>query len=207
MPQQAIFGRPKIQVAAATLDPMASQVHFDIAIDQSLVIAWLGTAQDGAHTGHQFARAERLGNVIVGSGIQTTHPVAIFAAGGQHDDRHVAGALIAADTPAHLDPGKRGQHPVEQDQVRRFLDHQQDRLLAVDRFGDPISLAFEVVAQHGHQRRLVFDDQNMRFGIGHGSLNPWAAGRRFQRTMHRLSGDRPGDVRRFPGSKNFRRYW
>ena len=172
MPQQAIFGWPQMQVAAATLDLMTGQVHFDIAIHQSLVVAWLRAAQHGAHAGHQFARTERLGDVIVGAGIQAAHPVAILTTRGQHDDGHVTGALIAADPPAHLDPRQRRQHPIQQDQVRRFLNNHQDRFFTVNRFGDSVALALKVVTKHGDQGRFVFDDQNMLVDIGHGSFSP-----------------------------------
>ena len=50
------------------------------------------------HTGHQLARAERFGDVIITAQFQPQHPVDLIIAGSQENDRHVrGGADPAAD--------------------------------------------------------------------------------------------------------------
>src|SRR5512138_3704163 len=58
----------------------------------------LSAAQHGFDARHQLAHAERLGDVVVRADLEPDHTVNLFAAGGDHDDRHAAGlAQLAAD--------------------------------------------------------------------------------------------------------------
>ncbi len=66
--------------------------------------------QDGLDPEHQFARAERLGHVIVGAELESGDPVLLTAPGRQHQDRHRADRL-------HL-PGDRFPRHVRQAQVK-----------------------------------------------------------------------------------------
>jgi hypothetical protein len=112
--------------------------------------------------------ASRLGDVVVGAGVQGTHRILVLGARGDHDHRQVAGGRTAADLAAHLDAGDHRQHPVEQHQVRlRFGDAGQ-RLLPVGRFVNAKPLLFQIVAQHRHQRGFVLHQQYQWFGqAGH----------------------------------------
>ena len=71
-------------------------------------------AQDGADAGGQFARVERLRQVIVGAEFQADDAVDIFAARGQHDDRDFALLAQAAQDFEAVDAR---QHDVEHDEV------------------------------------------------------------------------------------------
>ena len=86
----------------------------------------------------------------------------LLAARGQHDDRHVAGLLAAAQAAADLDAGELRQHPVEQDEIGLFLGGDQQRLLAVLRLEHAIAFALQIVAQQRDQRAFVFGDQDGR---------------------------------------------
>ena len=72
-------------------------------------------AQPDAHPGEQLGEPERLGDVVVGAGVETHDDVGLLAAGGQHDDREpfVAGA----QGPAHGEAVEVGQGQVEQHEV------------------------------------------------------------------------------------------
>ena len=76
-----------------------------------------GAAQHRAHAGDELGHRERLGHVVVGADVEPAHPVLLLAAGGQHDDRDVAGPVAGADLAAELDARDVRQHPVEQHQV------------------------------------------------------------------------------------------
>jgi len=47
-------------------------------------------AQQRPHPRHQFLRAEWLGHVVIGAGIQRPHFLVLARAHGQHDHRHLA---------------------------------------------------------------------------------------------------------------------
>ena len=67
----------------------------------------------------QLANAERLGDVVVGAGLEAEHLLGLLRAGGQHQDRraHAAAPQLAADFEAVF----ARQHDVEQDRVERCL--------------------------------------------------------------------------------------
>ena len=53
-------------------------------------VARFEAPQNGADAGRQFARIERLGQVIVGAEFEADDAVHILAARGEHQDRHLA---------------------------------------------------------------------------------------------------------------------
>ena len=68
-----------------------------------------------AQAREQHAQAERLGDVVVGAGIEAEDGVGVGVGAGQHDDRHLD--AVAAHEPAGLAPVHVGQADVEQDGV------------------------------------------------------------------------------------------
>ena len=72
-------------------------------------------AQHTPDAGHELLRAERLGDVVVGSKLEPHQLVRLLAAGGQHDDRDVA---ITPQRPSHIEAVLTGQAQVEHHQVR-----------------------------------------------------------------------------------------
>ncbi len=72
------------------------------------------TAQDGAYPGEQFARAEGLGEVVVGAHLEADDAVGLVAHGGQHQyGNRRTGAQLAADFQAAF----AGEHEVENQEV------------------------------------------------------------------------------------------
>ncbi len=63
-----------------------------------------GAAQQGFDAGHQFARAEGLGDVIVRAHFQADHAVGLFSACGEHQDRQAIEPRVAPDLLADLQP-------------------------------------------------------------------------------------------------------
>jgi hypothetical protein len=118
--------------------------------------------QHGADARHELGRRERLGDIIVGAGIEAAHAIALLAARRQHDDRQVGGDGLAAQLAADLDARHQGQHPVEQDEVGDVLLHRGQHLLAVIGDRDAKARLLEVVAEKLDQRGFVFDDQHAR---------------------------------------------
>src|SRR5580693_2072634 len=83
--------------------------------------------QDGLDAQDQLARAERLGDVVIGAELQAGDPVLLARLGGQHQDGHGSGrAQLAGDGLA----GHVGQAEIEYYQVRRGRRRQGDGLRA-----------------------------------------------------------------------------
>ena len=74
--------------------------------------------EDGLDPQHEFLRAEGLGEVVVGPGFESLDAVLGLGAGGEHDDRDVDGAGVAAEVAEDGVAVPPGQHEVEHDQVR-----------------------------------------------------------------------------------------
>jgi hypothetical protein len=85
--------------------------------------------------------------------------VVLLAAGGEHDDRHVAGEVVAAPAPGQLQAARPRQHPVEQDQVRHPLGDRVGGLAAVAGVHGQVFGLAQGEGHHVPDRGLVVDDQ------------------------------------------------
>lgn len=70
--------------------------------------------------GEEFGQAERLGDVVVGPGVQADDGVHLVGAGGEHQDRH--GVAVGAEPSGHFEAVHPGQAQVEHDQVDAALE-------------------------------------------------------------------------------------
>ena len=88
-----------------------------------------GAADDSAEAGEQFLRLERLGQIIVGAGVDAGHAFRPGAARGQDQDRrrHARGAQV----PDHRQSVEPRQAEVEDDAVEVLSLAAQPGLLAV----------------------------------------------------------------------------
>jgi len=111
-------------------------------------------AQQRPHTGHQLARAERLGQVVVGAHLKPHHQVQLGVSGGEHEDGDGA---VPLDAPAHLEAVEAGEHDVEDHQVGTDPLHQRHRRGPVDGHLDLQALAAEAGGHGVGDRRLVLD--------------------------------------------------
>jgi hypothetical protein len=89
--------------------------------DASAGLRCTAAAQHGLQAGHQLARLEGLGQVVVGAEFQAHHAVHHLAARGEHDDGQVA---AAPDGAAQLEAVHLGQHHVEDGGVKTALGQQ-----------------------------------------------------------------------------------
>ena len=89
-----------------------------------------GPAQQRADAGRQLLGCERLGEVVVGAGLEPGDHVVGVGPGRHHDDRHVA---RSADRPAHLEAVDAGQHDVDEHDVGRLAAEGLERFLAARR--------------------------------------------------------------------------
>src|SRR6185436_11238514 len=71
-------------------------------------------AEDRADAGCEFARIERLGQIVVGSDLEADNPVNIIASRGQHKNRNLR---RLADVVQYFEAILSWQHHVQKDQV------------------------------------------------------------------------------------------
>ncbi len=121
----------------------------------------------------QLGEVDRLGDVVVGPGVETDDLVLGRVERRLHDDRDERQGLIALDAPRDLEPVELGKHDVEQNEIRERLrrtsgctagrgERGDDRqgLLSIVRHDRGVPARLEPVAQDGHVVRIVVDDQD-----------------------------------------------
>jgi hypothetical protein len=135
---------------------------------ENRVFALLVLAQLGAQPGQQHAEAERLGDVVVGAGVQAEDRVGIGLRRRQHDDRRFDAAAPhqAADLAAvHV-----RQPDVEQDGVEILALGQVEGLGPVVRLdGGELLVELQLLAQGLAQRVVVIHQEDfLALGAVHG---------------------------------------
>ena len=113
--------------------------------------------QDRIDPRHQFARAERLGDVIVAADLEAEDAINLLVAGRQKQDRRIRGL---ADLPADLQAVHLRHADIEHDQLVDAAVEQPQRFLAVLRGGDRHAGLFEREADDVADMRIVVDDEN-----------------------------------------------
>ena len=117
-----------------------------------------GTAPGhGAQPGHQDRERERLGQVVVGAGVEALHLVPLAVLGGEHQDR--GPVLLRAQGLADLVAVDPGEHQVEHDRVVLVLPREPQPVGAVVGHVDGEALGLEPDPQGPREPLLVVDDE------------------------------------------------
>ena len=117
--QQAKLQSAEFDVTSRNADSMRGWIDVDIAMLQRVALRHgILAPQQGAHTGDQFAHAEGFRDVVVGAEFEPDHPVGLFAARSQHQDRSVGISFMTPDLAADLQPVHSRKHQIQDDQVR-----------------------------------------------------------------------------------------
>src|ERR671910_1415524 len=131
----------------------------------------LRSSKDGAHADGELPQAERLGEVVVGSDGEARDLVGLFRSRGEHQHGNPP---VALQPPAHLEPVHARKHQVQHHKVGWLSFRGVERLSAVGRDHDPVSLTLKACANGLRDRLLVVDDQD---GLGRHVRNriraPW----------------------------------
>ena len=113
--------------------------------------------QPSADSGDEFLGVERLDNVVVSAGFQSTHHIGGIAFGGEHDDGHARfGTQVGADVNAvHA-----GKHEVEQHQVwlARAERCEGGRTIRAERW--LVALGAQHNADHLGERKVIIDHED-----------------------------------------------
>src|SRR6185295_18033602 len=97
-------GFPEIHVNASEI----RDLHFLPSIRRR-------TAKQGLHADLKFSRLEWLGEIVVGSRLETLHLVVEFAARGEHQNRSLHAML--SKVAAHIETATRWKHDVEDNKI------------------------------------------------------------------------------------------
>jgi hypothetical protein len=110
-----------------------------------------------ADSGEQFGEPERLGDVVVGAGIQALHGVELL--GARREDQHGDARARLSDAPADLQPVEARQPHVEHEQVVFALDSAPGGLGAVGDDLDLVALAGERALERVGDPGVVLGEQ------------------------------------------------
>ena len=98
------------------------------------------SAKDGPNTGDQFARIERLGEIVVGAGFEAGNAVGVIAAGSEYDDGYLRMQANAAENFAAVE---NRQHDVEDNDLECAGGRFADAGFSVMSGGDSMAIHFE----------------------------------------------------------------
>ena len=151
---------------AAAGDVAGAEREFNVADLQDFVViaagragrGFAGAAQNGANARHQFARIERLGEIIVGADLQSQDAIDGLAAGGEQQNRH--GGLVTQRLE-QLESGAAGQHHIENDQLVVIGEGGGQSGVMVVGGIDVKALGLEKSLQQIDERVVVVDDEQL----------------------------------------------
>ena len=138
----------------------------------------LRSPQQGPNAGDEFARAERLGEVIVGAEFEADDALGLFGARREHDDWQRRRWLARAQHAAHFQTVDLRQHQVEDEQIRGTRSYGLQRLapgpdelgreagfveIARDELGD-VGVVLDDEDSHRHDRDYFTDVDGARAG-------------------------------------------
>ena len=110
-----------------------------------------------ADPGEQLAGAERLGDVVVGAGVERRDLVPLLAPRREDDDRNGRPLAQPAD---HVEAVHVGQAEIEDDDVGLARAGLDDALRARRRLEEPVAVALERGAEEAPDLRLVLDEDD-----------------------------------------------
>ena len=113
-------------------------------------------AQHGPDPRRELPRRERLGHVVIGAQLEPGDAIGFLASGGEHDHRN---GRDGAEPAAELQAAQRGQHQVQDDQVRRVGQRPVEAHGAVVDPLDPVALTLQIAGHDLRDVRVVFDDR------------------------------------------------
>ena len=145
-------------LALAAPRPAGRGVEHEVAdLQRRLGGSWLAAAQQRPQPRQQLVERERLGQVVVGTGVQAVDLVLQRVLGGQH--QHQAWPALAPQRRADLHPVHPGQHAVEDDDGVVVAAAQLEPVLAMVGDLDRIAFGLESAPHEAGDARVVLDQQ------------------------------------------------
>ena len=123
----------------------------------SALFSGLGSTQNGADAGNQFARIERLGKIIVRADFQAYNSVHIFPACREQQDRN---ARRVPYPPQHVEAIHAGQHHIQHHQHVISAQSAIQAAIAVVNGFDLKALGIKILTDQAAQLYVIVDDQD-----------------------------------------------
>jgi len=119
--------------------------------------------QQGTDARQHFFHVERLGNIIVGTGIHAGDLVAPALARGENEHRHFA--VVAAPLLEHAQAILLGQAEIEHDRVIRFGIAEEMPLLAVECTIHNVTSIRQCGSELPIEVRVIFNDKQAQLAL------------------------------------------
>jgi hypothetical protein len=113
--------------------------------------------QQRPRPGGKLVEGERLGQVVIGPGVQPADPVGHSATCREHEDRRPLAPL--PQPAAQLEPVHVGQHDVKDNRVVRMLDRHPQALFTGQGHIDRIPLLLQPALEHRRHLHRILDHQ------------------------------------------------
>jgi hypothetical protein len=156
-PQQVELLGGELELLVAHPGPVRLDVDAHAVRGRRLLGLGRAAPQQGPDAGQQLGEAERLGDVVVGAGVQAHDRVHLVGARGQDEDRH--GVPLGAQPPGHLQAVHAGQPEVEHTQIDAALDAGIQRGGAVLAYLNLVPLPAQGAGQGFRDGRVVLGEQ------------------------------------------------
>ena len=162
--QQVEFGRPHFNRLVAEEDATALAIQNQLGnLYTVLFIPASGASQQRLDAGDQLARGKRFGDIVVSTHIQPLDHIVLRGLRCEHDDGHVTGGVGALEPAQQLQATAAGQHPVQQNHVRAFVNDQSKGILDVLRLKATEARNLQRHAQHIADGKLIINNQYLTF--------------------------------------------
>jgi hypothetical protein len=156
--EEAKFRRSKMNFPLAAEDTPLDDLQCKVR-NAKRVRAQCGVAAvKSADAGQQYREGEWLGEIVVGTGIQTLDNVGNGIACGKHQDRSVLPVLT--EPPGNLEPVHPRKHDVEKEQIEGAALSQLQGGAAIGRQAHGVTFLFKSPPEDLRDIFFIFNDEN-----------------------------------------------
>src|SRR5271157_4443997 len=139
-------------------------IDFDVAdLERTRRQRTLKAAEHGLHAGDEFARAEGLGDVVVGSEFEAKDAIGFAAFGGKENYGYSSQTLGLTDGAAEFETVLARDHDIEHEQRRPLALGVNDYCGAVGIDANGKTFVLQMMANEARNIRIVFDDEDAWF--------------------------------------------
>lgn len=156
--EEAKFRRSKMNFPLAAEDTPLDDLQCKIRNAKGVRAQFGVAAVKSADAGQQHREGEWLGEIVVGTGIETLDNVGNGIARGKHQDRGVL--PVPTEPPGNLEPVHPGKHDVEKEQIEGAALSQLQGGAPIGRQADGVTFLFESAPEDLRDLLFIFNDEN-----------------------------------------------
>ena len=160
--EQRELARRQVDLDVAAPHTLRGRIERQVARGEHRRTLGRAAPDQRAQPGDENGVRERLGQVVIGAGVERFDFVPLAFLGGEHEDRRPHAFFAQRRTDAVAVQAR--QHDVEHDRVVGVLARHPEPVGTVERDVDREALGFEPGSQPGREPLLVLDDQHSHGG-------------------------------------------